>query len=242
MYNSKGERIHEKIPKIEESVKPGPNYVQTTVKENFGAQGHDYAKYVNQKSSSVSDQDNDSEVKRIFSHQKNSADSVIMKTIENIPNACQINDRDALDNSTASRSDSVFSPSFNSTNTLIIQNGVPRTNYKKHRLDSTTSVMSFDSVQTEPVYNGFHRSKLYSSSSSKSNYSMTNISESIEQISPDTHPKKFWANTSMDCENLATKMEPKSHVDYLNMTTKSQVYPEHVGVLSGYDIVHASLV
>ncbi|KAL4233201.1 hypothetical protein ACF0H5_007885 [Mactra antiquata] len=234
MYNSEGERIKDKEIKIEENVKPGPNYVQTTVKENFGAQGHDYAKYVNQKSRSVSDQDTDSEVKRIFSHQKNSADSVIMKTIENIPNA--------LNNSTVSRSDSVFTPSYNSTNTVIIQNGVPHINFKKHRLDSTTSVMSFDSVQTEPVYNGFHRSKLYSSSSSKSNYSMTNISEAGEPISPDTHPKKFWANTSMDCENVANKMEHKSHVDYLNMTSKSQIYSENMGPLSGYDIVHASLV
>ncbi|XP_053397738.1 proto-oncogene tyrosine-protein kinase ROS-like isoform X2 [Mercenaria mercenaria] len=243
MYNSEGERIREKGAESVELPKKGPNYVQTTVKENFHAQGQEYIKYVNQKSSSVSDQENDSEVKRIFSHQKNSADSVIMKTVENIPNTCRGSSRGTISCSSVSCSDSVYPQSVNSAYALVMQNGGPRTSNRKHRLDSTNSVMSFDSVQTEPVYNSFQRGKLYSSSSSKSNYSMSNISEStVEQLSPDTEPKKFWANTSIDCANLVDRQEAKTHVDYFNMATRSQVYPENVGSLSGYDIVHASLV
>ncbi|XP_060592485.1 proto-oncogene tyrosine-protein kinase ROS-like isoform X2 [Ruditapes philippinarum] len=243
MYNSEGNRIREKGAESIDITKKVPNYVQTTVKENFHAQGQDYIKYVNQKSSSISDQENDSEVKKIFSHQKNSADSVIMKTVENIPNSCRSSSRGTISTSSVSCSDSVYPQNVNSAYALVMQNGGPRTNGKKRRLDSTNSVMSFDSVQTEPVYSSFQRGKLYSSSSSKSNYSMSNISETtVEQLSPDTEPKKFWANTSVDCANLVDRQEAKTHVDYFNMAVRNQVYPENIGTLSGYDIVHASLV
>lgn len=243
MYNSEGERIREKGAESVDLPKNGPNYVQTTVKENFNAQDQDYLKYVNQKSSSISDQENDSEVKRIFSHQKNSADSVIMKTVENIPDKCGSDSRETISSSSVLCSDSMYTHSVNSAYTLVMPNGGPRNSSKKHRLDSTNSVMSFDSVQTEPVYSSFQRGKLYSSSSSRSNYSMSNISEStVEQISPDTEPKKFWANTSIDCANLVDKQDPKTHIDYFNMAARSQVYPENVGNLAGYDIVQASLV
>lgn len=243
MYNSIGERVREKGSESTKLLKKGPNYVQTTVKENCHHPGQDYIKYVNQKRSSVSDQDNDSEVKRIFSHQKNSADSVIMKTVENIPNVCESSARNTLVRSSVSCLHADSSQPLNSAYSLVMQNGGPRNNYKKRRLDSTNSIMSFDSVQTEPMYNSFQRGKLYSSSSSKSNYSMSNISESaIEQLSPDTEPKKFWANTNADCVNLVMKQDAKCHIDYLNMAARSQVYPENVGALAGYDIVHASLV
>jgi len=249
VYAADGKRMRDLEKNTQEAI-GGPNYVHTTVKENFGANEDDFAKYMNQKqkSSSTSEQDYDSEVKHIFSHKKNSADSVIMKTVENIPSECN-GDKDRR-NSITSCSDTfssqIISPSY-------VQNGqhAHRPSYRKQRLDSSNSVKSFDSVQTEPVYSSYHRGKLYSSSSSRSNYSMSNISESaveqlntsaIEPMSPDPAAQQFWANNSSDHANLANKREIKSHIDYLNMSARSQVYPENAGPLAGYDIVHASLV
>lgn len=251
VYDADGKRMREleKNTKDSSEENKGPHYVQTTVKENFGANGDDFAKYVNQKSSSNNEQDFDSEVKEIFSHKKNSADSVIMKTVENIPTMCN-GENDKKRNSIISCSDTfssqIITPSYS-------QNGqvVHRPSYRKQRLDSSNSVKSFDSVQTEPVYSTYHRGKLYSSSSSRSNYSMSNISESaveqlstsaIEPLSPDPVAQQFWANNSSDHANLANKREIKTHIDYLNMSARSQIYPENAGPLAGYDIVHASLV
>lgn len=242
LYNAEGARLRENSDKsTSDRSQKCPNYVQTTVKENFNAQDADYMKYINQKSSSVSDE-NDSEVNRIFSHQKDSSDSVIMKTVENIPNACQSHVRENFSRSSISCSETIYSHPVNSPYTLIMQNGGPRNGARKGRLDSTNSVMSFDSVQTEPTYGGHPRGKLYSSSSSKSNYSMSNISEmAIEPRSPDAESKKFWANTSTDCANLV-RQDTRTPADHVHMLGRSQVYPENLGTLAGYDVIHASLV
>ena len=62
-----------------------PLYVQTTVKENFCPATAEYAKYLQQKCHVTEEC---SETYRKITHQTSSADSVIMKTIENIPSAC----------------------------------------------------------------------------------------------------------------------------------------------------------
>lgn len=249
VYDTDGKRLRdlEKPAQVIAEETKGPHYVQTTVKENFSSDDDNFAKYVNQKRSSSSEQEYDSEVKQIFSHTKNSADSVIMKTVENIPNACL--EKDKKRNSVTSCSDSFSSQIL----TSYTQNGqiVYRPSFRKQRLDSSNSVKSFDSVQTEPVYTTYHRGKLYSSSSSRSNYSMSNISESaveqltppaVEPMSPDPVAQQFWANNSTDHANLVNKREIKSHMDYLNMNARSQIYPENTGPLAGYDIVQSSLV
>lgn len=252
MYDADGKRMRDLEKTAQETADEtsGPHYVQTTVRENFTANEEDFVKYVNQKSSSTSDQEYDSEVKRIFSHKKNSADSVIMKTVENIPSVCSENS-DKKRNSITSCSDAFSSQIITPSHPQTGQN-FHRPSYRKQRLDSSNSVKSFDSVQTEPpVYSAYHRGKLYSSSSSRSNYSMSNISESaVEQLSstsvvpivPDPKAQQFWANNSSDHANLVNKREIKHHVDYLNISARSQVYPENAGPLAGYDIVQASLV
>ncbi|XP_052809891.1 proto-oncogene tyrosine-protein kinase ROS-like isoform X2 [Mya arenaria] len=255
MYDLSGNRCRDLETKPDnlelKSSTKSPNYVQTTVKENFPLSGSEYAKYVNHKKNSSSTDQDDSEVKSIFAHQKNSADSVIMKSVERIPSVLSVK------NGNLERQNSMNSCSDTFSSQIIT---VPSSNYasntyrpqpRKQRLDSSNSIKSFDSVQTEPAYMTYNRSKLYSTSSSKSNYSMSNISESaVEQltpptsaeVTPDPRAQQFWANSSSDCANLASRQDLKAHLDYLNMSARSQVYPETAGPLAGYDIVHASLV
>lgn len=221
--------------------------MQTTVKENFQVYGSNYAKFVNQKeSNSAIDGDiNDSEVKQIFSHQKNSADSVIMKSVETVNIG-----RESAQSSINQCSDTLNSQILNAPSGISnLSNG---SFVRKQRLDSSNSIKSFDSVQTEPGYASYNRGKLYSTSSSRSNYSMSNISESaveqlspvsIQEIIPDPVAQHFWASHSSDCDTLKTKNSNLiSHMDYLNMLSRSQIYPENAGPLAGYDIVNASLV
>ena len=128
-------------------------------------------------------------------------------------------------------------------------NGRVPVRFRKHGLDSGNSVMSFDSVQTEPAYSKYnnHCNKLYSSSSSKSIYSVSNISECISEIPPmvveqpsiDEENIQYWAN-NINNSPIKGQIEVKGHNDYLSR--RSQVYPENLQTYNGYDIVQASLV
>ena len=252
MYDAAGNRCRElevNSQRAADQKQPkSPNYVQTTVKENIP--GSDYAKYVNQKKSSTSSDPDDSEVKGIFAHQKNSADSVIMRSVERIPSALSVKKGQLERQNSKTSCGDTFSSQMVSVPGGGQQGSVYRPLGRKQRLDSTNSVMSFDSVQTEPAYSTFQRTKLYSSSSSKSNYSMSNISEvAMEQLSPatkeqvplDAAAQQFWAHSSSDCHTLGTRLDGKP-MDGRGGSTRAQVHPESNGHLAGYDIVHASLV
>ena len=153
------------------------------MKENFCPATAEYAKYLQQKCHVTEEC---SETYRKITHQTSSADSVIMKTIENIPSAC-ISENESLENSNNSCSDNNKPMDFSGVYSQAAQvNGRVRVRFRKHRLDPGNSVMSFDLVQTEPAYSKYnnHRNKLYSSSSSRSTYSVSNISECISEIPP----------------------------------------------------------
>ena len=249
VYNAKGERVRD-AEVMPENVTPPrePLYVQTTVKENFCPATAEYAKYLQQKCHVKEDS---SEAYKKITHQTSSADSVIMKTIENIPSAC-VNENESVESSNNSCSDNNKPMDFSGVYSQAAQvNGRVPVRFRKHRLDSGNSVMSFDSVQTEPAYSEYnnHRNKLYSSSSSKSNYSVSNISECIseipamvlEQPSIDEENIQYWAN-NINNTPIKGQIEVKGHNDYLNLGRRSQVYPENLQTFNGYDIVQASLV
>ena len=250
VYSANGERLRhlEKKPEDPNSTPKHPSYVQTEVKENLYPNSAEYSKYMQSPGRLVIEEESEHELYKRISHQESSADSVIMKTVENIPQACTNADNKPDDaKSTCSDRSKATDNSLTYSQVMSMKRA---NHFRKHRLDSSNSIMSFDSVQTEPAYCSDyqnHRNKLYSSSSSKSNYSMSNISEPIAehvdcQPEIDHECQQFWANNATDSNVTLKGQEVKGHKDYLNISNRSQVYPENRGPLAGYDIVQASLV
>ena len=227
MYDARGERVSDAEVRPENIGVTPPRellYVQTTVKKNFCPATAEYAKYLLQKCHVKEDC---SETYRKITHQTSSADSVIMKTIENIPSAC-VNENESLESSNNSCSDNNKPMDSSGVYSQAAQvNGRVPVRFRKHRLDSGNSVMSFDLVQTEPAYSKYnnHRNKLYSSSSSRSIYSVSNISECISEIPPmvveqpsiDEENIQYWAN-NINNSPIKGQIEVKGHNGYLSLS------------------------
>ncbi|KAK3578565.1 hypothetical protein CHS0354_025280 [Potamilus streckersoni] len=238
MYSSSGERIRDKgdnlVPSdcVATSVKPKrPSYVQTTVCENFNT----YAEKYMCKTNGVPDE-NDSRV--VLSNDSSSRlGSISEDNVDMVdcisPNWLAIGSvRDAQTISTHSRG-------FEDNYTLC---------GRKIRLGSNTSCLSIDSAQTEPpniCSDCDSRNVLYSTILPHSNYSVANVSHHFPIHSDFTSGYQLWTNnnTSIQYKKNSLNHESKPHLEYMNVgRSKAQVYPENTDILSGYDMVQASLV
>ena len=279
MYNSEGERIREinntRRDDDRRNVKV-PLYVQTSVEENEHYNSTDNMKYLNQKSAFspvLSERNND---KYLYMDKNITGRKEAMYHTISIPctDADKVSNREAevtvLTNqrrdssvSTNQRRDNLVSSNHKKDVVSANQNlqisaedvkyaTIKYTRGRKQRLDSSTSCKSFDSVQTEPAYypeSQTHRNILNSSSSSRSNHSMSHIPEhapihSEYIVTEENDENKYWANnnSSVTYAKCISAAETRGYVDYLNTGRRSQVYPESAGVLAGYDIVQSSLV
>ena len=260
MYNSEGERVREndEIERQDSTSVKIPLYVQTVVKENENYNTTDNVKYLNQKRVT-----SPSAYRYIVKNEDKESGSVYDIIPVQSPDAEQLSCREAESGLTNHRRGSSVSTNQNAqispedVKYATIKYSRPR----KQRLDSGTSMKSFDSVQTEPAYHmepQSYRSILNSSSSSRSNYSMSHIPEHAPVHSGDydtpvqsgvyttigSEEEKYWANNNPNVTytKVISPIDMRGPVDYLNKTLRSPVYPESAGVLAGYDIVQSSLV
>ena len=257
MYNSKGERIrqNENTPRLEEITdNKVPLYVQTEVKENEHYNSTDNMKYLNQKcvdkNSSLEEHNNTKymHMDKNFRRQDSTYSTISVINMDNDTLGSRDSEVAALtsrgrDGSILAGQNAQISPDD------VKYATIKYTRPRKQRLDSSTSCKSFDSVQTEPAYypeGQVQRNVLNSSSSSKSNHSMSHIPEHAiihsEYTSNDRNDEaKYWANnnTNVTYTKCISPAEVRGYVDYFNT---ARVYPESAGVLAGYDIVQSSLV
>ena len=251
MYNLEGERVLEnnEIERRDSTSLKVPLYVQTMVKENETYNTTDNVKYLNQKRvtsptpyryiNKNADRENDS----VY-------DIVMAQTADSDKLSCRDTDTGLTNHrrgsSVSTNQNAQISPE--DVKYATIKYSRPR----KQRLDSGTSMKSFDSVQTEPAYYiepQTYRSILNSSSSSRSNYSMSHIPEhapvhSEYYVTDGNDEEKYWANNNSNVTyaKVISPIDTRGPVDYLNKSLRSPVYPESAGVLAGYDIVQSSLV
>lgn len=259
MYNSEGERVRENtnILRQEDTSEKIPLYVQTTVKENEHYNSTDNMKYLNQKRATSPALESGSIKYMRVDKNVNGKNGSVYDTIPSpVTDADKVSLREAVavavtnqrrGSSVSTNQNAQISPED------VKYATIKYTRPRKQRLDSSTSCKSFDSVQTEPAYypdTQSHRNILNSSSSSRSNYSMSHIPEHApihsEYSSMDRNEKedKYWANnnSSVTYAKCISPVDTRGYIEYLNTARRSQVYPESAGVLAGYDIVQSSLV
>ena len=260
MYNSKGERIrqNDNTPRRDEANDKIPLYVQTTVKENEHFNSTDNMKYLNQKcvaNPALKECENTKYMymdKNLNGRQESMYDTVSILYTDSDKLGSRDSEVAAL---TSQRQDAGIStnPNVQISADDVKYATIKYTRARKQRLDSSTSCKSFDSVQTEPAYypeGQMPRNILNSSSSSKSNYSMSHIPEHAaihsEYVVSDNKNEEdnYWANNNSNITyaKCISPIEVRGYVDYLNTGRRVQVYPESAGVLAGYDIVQSSLV
>ena len=251
MYNLEGERVREiEIARQDSTSAKIPLYVQTTVKENESYNSIDNVKYLNQKRVSSP---------APYMYIDKNADGKNGSMYDTVPvlatDADKLSSREAETTGlTNHRRGSSVSTSQNAQISPedVKYATIKYTRPRKQRLDSGTSSKSFDSIQTEPAYYmepQTYRSILNSSSSSRSNYSMSHIPEhapvhSEYYVTDGNEDDKYWANnnSSVTYTKVISPIDTRGPVDYLNTSRRAQVYPESAGVLAGYDIVQSSLV